>query len=141
MFFKVFNRQHEPSKQLFLHVNSLDFHLIRMPYTYTRSATPWRLTSINILGPQVPRARPGAAGVFVYPGSGVRIPGHVFQLPGSDFSLRDSNIPFPGYDFSFQVPASSIQAPISTLTLELLQYLTLFGFDFGLFLKHNCNHY
>ena len=60
MLFKVvnlFNRQRELSKYLFLHVNSFDFHLIRLPYAYTWSATPWRLTSINILGPLFPWAR------------------------------------------------------------------------------------
>ena len=48
-----------------------DFHLIRLPYVYTRSAAPWRLTSINIFGPGPSRARPAAAGVLavlVYPG-------------------------------------------------------------------------
>ena len=29
-------------------INSLDFHLIRMSYAYARSATPQRLTSINL---------------------------------------------------------------------------------------------
>ena len=85
MFFKVFNRQREPPKYILLYVSSLDFHLIPLPYAYTKPATPWRLTSINILGPGPARARPVAAGVFVYPGSGVRIPGHDFQLPASDF--------------------------------------------------------
>ena len=85
MFFKVFNRQREPPKYILLYVSSLDFHLIPLPYAYTKPATPWRLTSINILGQRPARARPAAAGVLVYPGSGVRIPGHVFQLPGSDF--------------------------------------------------------
>ena len=49
MFFKVFNRQREPPKYILLYVSSLDFHLIPLPYAYTKPATPWRLTSINIL--------------------------------------------------------------------------------------------
>ena len=69
-----------------------------------------------------------------------RGPGYAFQDPfssfqGSDFLLRGFNIPFLGYGFSFQVPTSSIQAPIPTLTSELLQYLTLVWFDFWWFLK------
>ena len=95
-------------------INSLDFHLIRMSYAYARSATPQRLTSINILGPLTPRARPGAAGVFVYPGSGVRIPGHVFQLTGFrililrlQYSISELRLHF--LVSSFQHPSTHFQ--------------------------------
>ena len=54
------------------------------------------------------RARPAAAGVLVYPGSGVRIPGAHFQLMGSDF-------PPQGPISSFQAPNSVSQAPNSRI--------------------------
>ena len=52
------------------------------------------------------------------------------HFPASRVPISDFEAPtfrFLGYGFNFQVPASSIQAPISTLTSELLQFLTLAG--------------
>ena len=122
------------------------FHRISIWFDYLMHLPSPRLPgvshlSINILGPGPARARPAAAGRFVPQGPGYAFQDAFSSFQGSDFWLRGSNIPFLGYGFSFQVPASSIQAPISTLTSELLQFSTLVGFDLGWFLKHNCNNY
>ena len=85
MFFKVLSRQREPPKYIVLYAISLDFHLIRLPYAFTKPATPWRLTSINILGPGPARARPAAAGRFVPQGPGYAFQDAFSSFQGSDF--------------------------------------------------------
>ena len=72
------------------------------------SRGPLALLSINILGPATPRARPAAAGRFMYPGPRVRMPGAHFQLTGSDFPPPRSHFQLPGSNFVFQAPNSRI---------------------------------